>query len=157
MPDPWWGHQRWNRDGANERQSRSEAVVSEIRRTSPRPDVGPPQVDPRDDPEALIRELERSLNEQARASEVATGQLRRPTDTPAGKLRHPVNTDPRRSVKTIPRHTAENDCGLSRVVDRGRDRRRRGASRSGHRGRRRTSVFFRRLVFFGRLDLRLAW
>ena len=32
------------------------------------------RVDPQDDSEARIRELERSLDEQARASEVATGQ-----------------------------------------------------------------------------------
>jgi hypothetical protein len=32
------------------------------------------RVDPQDDPEARIRELERSLNEQARISEVGTGQ-----------------------------------------------------------------------------------
>ena len=43
-------------------------------------------VDPQDDPEARIRELERSLNEQARASEAGAGQ-------PGGYVAAPTPTD----------------------------------------------------------------
>src|ERR1700722_16681264 len=65
----------------------------------------------------------------------AAGPVRLPTDSPADKLRRPASHRP-----------ADEDCELSRVVDRARGvRRRRDCSRGGRRRRRRTPLFQSRL------------